>query len=54
MPSEKNLSNTIMNIAAKCSQSTEIDAVKRQKAETAVELDALLPAILDMAFKGEL
>jgi type I restriction enzyme S subunit len=33
---------------------TEVDALKRLQAETAVELDALLPAILDRAFKGEL
>jgi hypothetical protein len=28
--------------------------LKRQQAETAAELDALLPGILDRAFKGEL
>ena len=32
----------------------EVDALKRLQAETATELDALLPAILDQAFKGEL
>ncbi len=32
----------------------ELDALKRLQAETAAELDALLPAILDRAFKGEL
>jgi len=32
----------------------EVDSLKRLQAETAVELDALLPAILDKAFKGEL
>ena len=32
----------------------EVDALKRLQAETAAELDALLPAILDCAFKGEL
>ena len=32
----------------------EVDALKRLQAETAIELDALLPAILDRAFKGEL
>jgi type I restriction enzyme S subunit len=31
----------------------EVDALKRLQAETAAELDALLPAILDKAFKGE-
>jgi len=32
----------------------EVDSLKRLQAETAAELDALLPAILDRAFKGEL
>jgi type I restriction enzyme, S subunit len=32
----------------------ELDALKRLQAETAAELDALLPSILDRAFKGEL
>lgn len=32
----------------------EVDGLKRLQAETAAELDALLPAILDRAFKGEL
>ncbi|MFN8473709.1 MAG: restriction endonuclease subunit S [Anaerolineae bacterium] len=31
-----------------------VDAVKRLQAETQAELDALLPAVLDKAFKGEL
>jgi len=33
---------------------TEVDALKRLQAETAAELAALLPAILDRAFKGDL
>lgn len=33
---------------------TKMDALKRLQAETAAELDALLPALLDKAFKGEL
>jgi restriction endonuclease S subunit len=33
---------------------SEVDSLKRLQAETATELDALLPAILDRAFKGEL
>jgi len=33
---------------------TEVDKLKRLQAETAAELDALLPSILDKAFKGEL
>ena len=32
----------------------ELDALKRLQAETAAELDALLPIILDRAFEGEL
>jgi type I restriction enzyme, S subunit len=40
--------------SAHLSAQAEVDALKRLKAETAGELDALLPAILDKAFKGEL
>jgi len=32
----------------------EIDALKHKQAETAAELDALIPSILDKAFRGEL
>jgi type I restriction enzyme S subunit len=32
----------------------EVDALKRLQSETTAELDALLPSILDKAFKGEL
>lgn len=32
----------------------EVDGLKRLQAESAAELDALLPAILDRAFKGGL
>ena len=32
----------------------EVDGLKRLQAETSAELDALLPSILDRAFKGEL
>jgi type I restriction enzyme, S subunit len=32
----------------------EVDALKRLQAETAAEINALLPSILDKAFKGEL
>jgi hypothetical protein len=32
----------------------EVGAVRRLHAETSSELAALLPAILDLAFKGEL
>ena len=33
---------------------TKLDALKRHQAETAAELDALMPSILDRAFRGEL
>jgi type I restriction enzyme S subunit len=33
---------------------TRVDALKRLQTETAAELDAMMPSILDMAFKGEL
>jgi type I restriction enzyme, S subunit len=32
----------------------KVDILKRAQAETAAELDALLPSILDRAFRGEL
>jgi type I restriction enzyme S subunit len=32
----------------------KVDALKLLQAETAAELDALLPSVLDQAFKGEL
>lgn len=32
----------------------DADALKRIQAESTIELDALLPSILDKAFKGEL
>lgn len=32
----------------------KVDSMKRLQAETAAELDAMLPSILDRAFKGEL
>jgi type I restriction enzyme S subunit len=31
-----------------------VDALKRLQAETAAELNALLPSVLDKAFRGEL
>jgi restriction endonuclease S subunit len=33
---------------------SKLDALKRHQAETAAELDVLLPAILERAFRGEL
>lgn len=32
----------------------KVDALKQLQSETSAELDALLPSILDKAFKGEL
>jgi type I restriction enzyme S subunit len=32
----------------------KVDALKKRQAETAAELDALLPSVLDKAFKGDL
>jgi type I restriction enzyme S subunit len=32
----------------------EVDALKRLQSGTSTELDALLPSILDRAFRGEL
>jgi hypothetical protein len=54
----RSLQNTSARIAldgnVDRSHPDELDAVKRLAAETAAELDALLPALLDRAFKGEL
>jgi type I restriction enzyme S subunit len=33
---------------------SKLDALKRHQKETAAELDALLPAVLERAFRGEL
>jgi type I restriction enzyme S subunit len=41
-------------VAALDALQAEVDALKRLQAETAAELDALLPSILDKAFKGKL
>jgi len=41
-------------VAALHALQAEVDALKRLQAETTAELAALLPAILDKAFKGEL
>ncbi len=32
----------------------EVEALKNLQSETAAELDALMPSILDKAFRGEL
>ena len=43
--------NTVAEMHA---MQAQVDSLKRVQTETATELDALLPAILDRAFKGEL
>jgi hypothetical protein len=41
-------------LTEQCRSFAELSAQVRQQAETAAELDALLPAIVDRAFKGQL
>lgn len=48
LPEQRRIVAYLNNLQAK------VDALKRLQAETAAELDALLPSILDKAFKGEL
>jgi type I restriction enzyme S subunit len=48
LPEQHRIAVYLDNLQAK------VDALKRLQAETAAELDALLPSILDKAFKGEL
>jgi type I restriction enzyme S subunit len=48
LPEQRRIVAYLDNLQAK------VDALKRLQAETAAELDALLPSILDKAFKGEL
>jgi type I restriction enzyme S subunit len=48
LPEQRHIVAYLDNLQAK------VDALKRLQAETAAELDALLPSILDKAFKGEL
>ena len=50
-----NLSGSQYRIVAELEAlQAEVDALERLQAETAAALDALLPAMLDRAFKGEL
>jgi len=54
---ENTLNDPVYNHAAPLALhtgQTQVDALKCLQAETAAELDALLPALLDRAFKGEL
>jgi hypothetical protein len=40
-------------VPSRCETAQTEDVLKRVAGETAAELDALLPSILDKAFKGE-
>ena len=48
LPEQRRIVAYLDNLQAK------VDALKRLQSETAAELNALLPSILDKAFKGEL
>ena len=48
LPEQRRIVAYLDNLQAK------VDALKRLQAETATELDALLPSILDRAFRGDL
>jgi len=48
LPEQRRIIAYLDNLQAK------VDALRRLQAETATELDALLPSVLDKAFKGEL
>jgi len=43
----------IQDCGNKRSRWLQVDVLKRSQAETAAELNVLLPSILDRAFKGE-
>jgi len=45
---QRNITNDLNNLQAK------LDALRRHQSETAAALDALLPAVLERAFRGEL
>lgn len=46
------LSDQVRMVAELDALQAEVDALRRLQSETALELDALLPAILDKGFKG--
>ena len=43
-----------MNVYLQRREAAVLDTLKRPQAETAAELDALMPSILSKAFRGEL
>ena len=48
LPYQRRVVSSLDNLNSK------VDALKRLQAETAAELAAMLPSILDKAFRGEL
>jgi len=48
------MNKTLQRTAGLAALQAQANALKRLQAETAAELDALLPSILDRAIKGEL
>jgi len=48
LPEQRRIVAYLDNLQAK------VDSLKRMQAETAAELDAVLPSVLDKAFKGDL
>jgi type I restriction enzyme S subunit len=53
-PVEATLTEQVRIVAYLDTLQDKIDELERVQAETATELDAILPAILDRAFRGEL
>ena len=53
-PSRLSLSEQRRIVAYLDGLQAKVDALKRLQAETATELNAILPSVLDKAFKGEL
>jgi hypothetical protein len=48
------LGKSVARAKKQCGMRTEVDGLKRLQAETAAELDLLMPSILDKAFRGQL
>lgn len=53
-PTTLSLADQLRIVAELDSLQDQVDRLKTLQAQAAAELDALLPAILDRAFKGEL
>jgi hypothetical protein len=57
LPLQHEYQALVTNVAQQKEAATildKIESIKRLQAETATELDAMLPSILDKAFKGKL